>query len=112
MRAFELFESDYNEDLRSEVITLLTAISAEGVDKIDTQNLLLDLEAQGYAVDEQTLVELLNSIEIVATATPETIEIATTDADMMAGDDAEEISQDRVDNMATDQATKDLGDDI
>ena len=51
MRARHFIESDYNEDLRSEVITLLTAVSAEGVDEIDTQNLLNDLESQGYAVD-------------------------------------------------------------
>lgn len=112
MRAYELFESDYNEDLRSEVITLLTAVSAEGVNEVNTNNLLLDLEAQGYAVDEQSLLELLNTLEIVAQATPETIQISTSDADMMVGDDAEEVAADRVDNLATDQATKDLGDDL
>lgn len=112
MRARELFESDYNDDLRSEIITLLTAISAEGIKEVDTQNLLLDLEAQGFAVDSESLLELLNTIEIVSTATKEKISIATSDADMMMGADAAEIEQDRVDNMATDQATKDLGNDL
>jgi hypothetical protein len=46
MRIDELFENDYNEDLRSEVITLLTAVSAEGITEISTQNLLNDLEQQ------------------------------------------------------------------
>jgi hypothetical protein len=112
MRAYELFERDYNEDLRSEVITLLTAVSAEGIDEVDTQNLLLDLESQGYAVDTESLLDLLNTLEIVSNATGDTITIATSDADMMVGQDAEEIGQDRVDNLATNQATKDLGDDL
>ncbi len=112
MRAHELFDSDYNEDLRSEVITLLTAVSAEGIDQVKTQNLLIDLENQGYAVDEQSLLELLNTMEVVATANSDTIEIATSDADVMVGQDADEIEQDRVDNLATNQATKDLGDEI
>jgi len=112
MRAFELFDSDYNEDLRSEIITLLTAIDAEGIDEIQTQNLLRDLEEQGYAVDEETLIDILSTIEIVSTATGDTINIATSDADAMVGNDAEEVEQDRVDDLATDQATKDLGDDL
>src|SRR6056297_1482697 len=112
MRAHELFDSDYNEDLRSEVITLLTAVSAEGIDQVKTQNLLIDLENQGYAVDEQSLLELLNTREVVATANSDKIEIATSDADVMVGQDADEIEQDRVDNLATNQATKDLGDEI
>lgn len=112
MRAFELFDSDYNEDLRSEVITLLTAVSAEGIDEIQTQNLLRDLEQQGFAVDEETLLDILSTIEIVSTATGDTISIATSDADAMVGDGSDEVEQGRVDDLATDQATKDLGDDI
>lgn len=112
MRAYELFESDYTEDLRSEIITLLTAVSAEGVTEVDMQNLLNDLEQQGYAVDEQSLLDILSTIEIVATASADKIEIATSDADMMVGADADEIKQDRVDNMATNQATKDIGDEL
>lgn len=112
MRARELFESDYNEDLRSEVITLLAAVSAEGIDQVETQNLLNDLETQGYAVDMPSLLDLLNTLEIVATASADTIEIATSDADAMVGQDAEEIGQDHVDNMATKKATDDIGDDL
>ena len=112
MRARHFIESDYNEDLRSEVITLLTAVSAEGVDEIDTQNLLNDLESQGYAVDEQSLMDVLGELEIVSVATTDKITIATSDADAMVGDEAQDIEQDRVDNMATNQATKDIGEDM
>lgn len=113
MRAHELFrENDYIEDLRSEVITLLAAVSAEGIDKVDTQNLLLDLEQQGFAVDEQSLLELLDGLEIVATANSDTIEISTSDVDMMVGQDSEEVEKDRVDDLAAKKATDDIGDDL
>lgn len=112
MRAFELFESDYNDDLRSEVITLLTAVSAEGIDEVNMQNLLLDLESQGYAVDVQSLLDLLSTMEIVVTANKDKIQIATSDEAMMVGDGSEEIAQDRVDNLATAQATDDIKDDL
>ena len=113
MRARELFrESDYLEDLRSEVITLLAAVSAEGINQVDTQNLLRDLEQQGFAIDEQSLLGLLDEIEIVQTASSDTIEIATSDVDMMVGQDADEIEADRVDSLATKKATDDIGDDL
>ena len=109
MRAHHFMESDYNEDLRSEIITLLTAVSAEGVDEIDTQNLLNDLEAQGYAIDQQSLMDMLGELDVVSMATGDKITIATSDADVMVGQDAKDVEQDQVDNMATKQATKDLG---
>ncbi|NJS14177.1 MAG: hypothetical protein HC788_05595, partial [Sphingopyxis sp.] len=94
MRLHQLLaENDYNEDLRSEIITLLTAVSAEGIDEVDTQNLLNDLAAQGFAVDEGSLLELLDTIEIVSTANSEKIEIATSDSDSMTGQDAEGYEQ-------------------
>jgi len=109
MRAHHFMESDYNEDLRSEIITLLTAVSAEGVDEIDTQNLLNDLEAQGYAIDQQSLMDMLGELDVVSMATGDKITIATSDADVMVGQDAKDVEQDQVDNMATKQATKDMG---
>jgi hypothetical protein len=109
MRLHDLYESDYNDDLRSEVITLLTAVSAEGIDEVSTQNLLNDLEQQGFAVDADVLMSILGDIGIVSVATRDMITIATSDADAMTGAEAGDIEADRVDNMATDQATKGLG---
>lgn len=113
MRLHQLLaENDYNEDLRSEIITLLTAVSAEGIDEVDTQNLLNDLAMQGFAVDENSLLELLGTMDIVATANADKIEIATSDSDSMVGQDSEEVEQDRVDDLAANQATKGMGEDI
>jgi hypothetical protein len=109
MRAFELFENEYNEDLRSEVITLLTAVSAEGFTEVKTQNLLRDLEQQGYAVDEQSVLDLLSTLEIVSVATGDKITIATSDVDHMVGAEAGAVEADKVDNMASAKVAKDIG---
>ena len=111
MRYHQLRESDYNDDLRSEIITLLAAVSAEGIDTVSTQNLLNDLEQQGFAVDSDVLMSILGELDIVSVATGDNITIATSDADAMTGSEAGDIEADRVNNMATDQATKDLGED-
>jgi hypothetical protein len=113
MRAKDLLlERDYLQDLRSEVITLLATVSAEGIDEVDTDNLLNDLASQGYAIDKSGLVELLSTMDIVSTASDDKIQIATSDADAMVGMDSGEFEQDRVDDLATNQATKDMGESI
>jgi len=109
MRVWHLIEGDYTEDLRAEIITLLTTVSAEGIDEISTSNLLLDLNQQGFAVDAEGLMDILSTLEVVSVATSDTITIATSDVDAMVGDEAGNIAADRVDNMAADQATKDIG---
>jgi hypothetical protein len=109
MRAFELFENDYNDTLRSEIITLLTAVSAEGFQEVHTQNLLRDLEQQGFAVDEESILELLSTIDVVSKATADKITIATSEVNSMVGTDASEVKADKVDNMATAKSTKDIG---
>jgi hypothetical protein len=111
MRLFQLYENDYNEDLRSEVITLLTAVSAEGISEISTQNLLNDLEQQGFAVDAESLLLLLGDMEIVSAATDQKISISTIAADKMVGAQTDDVKADRVHNLASRQATKDIGED-
>ncbi len=113
MRFLEIIaEGDYTEDLRAEIITLLAAVSAEGIEEVDTQNLLTDLEQQGYSVDLQSLLGMLDGLEIVQTASADTIQISTSDVDMMVGADAENIETDRVDTLAKKQSTKDIGEDM
>ena len=109
MRFRELFESDYSDDLRSEIITLMTAVSAEGIDEISTRSLLIDLTNQGYAVDEQTLLDIVDTLDIVSKADSETIEIVTSDGSLMVGADADRVEADRVDNLATKKAKDDIG---
>mgnify|MGYP003646790717 CR=1 FL=1 len=85
MRLHQLRESDYNDDLRSEIITLLATVSAQGIDIVSTQNLLNDLEQQGFAIDHDVLMSVLGELDIVSVATGDRITIATSDADAMTG---------------------------
>jgi hypothetical protein len=105
----KLFEMEYSESLRNEIITLLTMVKADGINEISTANLLNDLQQTGHAINLDGLLLALDDIEIVSNASADKISISTSDADMMVGADAEEISADTVDDLATRNATKDIG---
>ena len=80
-------EDNYANDLVNEVISLLSAISAEGLKEISIENLLNDLTTEGYPLDEDSLKELLNSLSIVTDVTDDGIvTISTTSDDDMGGD--------------------------
>jgi hypothetical protein len=112
MRYRELVEMNYSENLRDEIITLLAMVRSDGITEISTANLLKDLTGMGYAINIDGLLMILDDIEIVSTASKETISISTSDTNMMVGDDAEEIEADKVDSLATKNATKDIGKDL
>ena len=112
MRFRELIVEDYTDALRSEIINLLAAVSAEGVTEVDTENLLADLQAQGYNVDTSSLLQLMDQIDLVQTASADTIQIATGEGDAMVGAEADAVEKDRVDNLAAKKATDDIGDDL
>ena len=112
MRFRELIVEDYTDALRSEIINLLAAVSAEGVTEVDTDNLLADLQAQGYSVDVSNLMQLMDQLPIVQTASADTIQIATGESDAMVGAEADAVEQDRVDALATKKSTDDIGDDL
>ena len=109
MREADLLESNYTDDLRAEVMTLLAMVSAKGITEIRTQNLLNDLEEQGYAVDADSLMSLLDDMNIVSNASEESIKLSTSDADPMVGMDTDKIEADRVNALATNQAKKGIG---
>lgn len=80
-------EDDYNNELINEVISLLSAISAEGLKEISIENILNDLLESGFPLDEDSLKELLNSLSIVTDVTDDGIvTISTTSDDDMGGD--------------------------
>ena len=80
-------EDDYNNELVNEVISLLSAISAEGLKEISIENLLNDLLESGFPLDEDSLKELLNSLSIVTDVTDDGIVTISTTSDDEMGDD-------------------------
>ena len=65
------------DDIRDDVISLLTAISAEGLEEVKFVSLLKDLRRSGHAINRGQLLDLLQGIPIVRDASLETINIVT-----------------------------------
>lgn len=78
MRLHQLLkENGYMENLKDDVINLLTISSSIGIEKIKTKYLVKDLLDMGYEVDEKTILSLLDEIDIVTDANNKTINIST-----------------------------------
>ena len=87
-REIVLHESNYNDELVSEIISLLSAISAEGINEINIVNLLKDLTSEGHPLDEQSLKDLLGELAIVTDVSDDGIvSISTSTTDDGFGDE-------------------------
>jgi len=108
MRYKQLFE-DYEEELRSAIVNILTAINAEGIDTIDTDQLIIDLQAQGFSVDKNSIFKTLELLPIVANATSQTINIRSNDVTRASDAETKSREANKIDKMAQKHAKKDLG---
>jgi hypothetical protein len=108
MRVQEIVESVYKDNLRDTVVNLLTAVRSEGITEIDTDQLVIDLQNQGYSVDNRTIFTILKNLPIVSSADEKTIKIKNAVAGLAGGrppaNGAEKVNQ-----LAQKQVKKDLG---
>ena len=96
------------DDIRDDVISLLTAISAEGLEEVKFVSLLKDLRRSGHAINRGQLLDLLQGISIVRDASLETINIVTDrDNDVNVGDGEEKAKQ-KVKKLAQKKVDKEL----
>ena len=93
-------ENEYTDELYNDVINLLIVTADEGIREIKTENLLNDLLEMGYSVDEQTILDLLDNVDIVQIANDDTIKISVTDGEHLVGADSEELGAKTVDRLA------------
>ena len=111
MKLFEL-NSQYVGELSDTVINLIYAASAEGQDSIATQDLLGDLEGEGYFVNIQDLIGILEDNPIVKTISKDTVELDTginqDDSATYTGDEQANSNKDTVASMAQKQIGKDF----
>lgn len=107
MRFRQLVESDYEKDLQDEIVNLLTAISAEGLGTVDTDQLILDLQKAGFSINKNALFATLNQLPIVANANDETISIKPSGE--RPSDQPQGSQSSHVTKQAQKQAKKDLG---
>lgn len=123
MRYHQLvLEADYMENLKDEIINLLTIASARGIKNLRTSFLVKDLQNIGFDVSIDTILSAMNDLDIVSTADNKKIEIATKDSeDSEAEIDVPDFGEDQpfggfddknandpIDAAAKRQATKDI----
>ena len=112
MRAHEIIlqENKWNPDnMKHEVLTLLTSAAAEGITQISPVNLLQDLKAMGYPMTLSGLFDLLQGTELVKNMNRDVIELAITDADMFSNVEKREADADKIHKTAVKQANKEIG---
>lgn len=123
MRYHQLvLETEYMENLKDEIINLLTIASARGIKNLRTSFLVKDLKNIGFDVSIDTILSVMNDLDIVSTADAKKIQIATKDTvddngeiqmpdfgeDQPFGGFDDNETENPVDAAAKRQATKDI----
>jgi len=85
MRARELLQEDYNQNLESDLTNLLIGAKGIGSQQIDTQQLVDQLYKMGYAVDVNSIMSLLSNNPVVMNATPEMIQLTAPEGSAQGG---------------------------
>ena len=104
MRAHEIIlqENKWNPDnMKHEVLTLLTSAAAEGITQISPVNLLQDLKVMGYPMTLSGLFDLLQGTELVKNMNRDVIELAITDADMFSNVEKSEADANKIHKTQT-----------
>lgn len=116
-----IFENGYIENLKDEIINLLTISSSIGMNNVKTSLLVKDLKGMGYEVNSDTILDILNDIDIVTSADSKMINISTfkpekeiedipdfEQDDAMFGGFEDEDENDAVDDSATEKSLRDI----
>ena len=112
-------ETDYMADMKDEIINLLSIASSRGITNIKTSFLVKDLKNLGFEIDLDTIVDVMNDIDIVSSADTNKITLGSDNDELttpefgdespLGGfDDKPDSGDTPVDQMAKRQATKDI----
>jgi hypothetical protein len=99
MRAREILQEDYNQSLESDLNNLLVVAKGSGANQIRTQDIVQQLYGMGYAVDVNSIMQLLSRNPAVLNATPEMIKMTEPEGSTPGGDAADDSAQ-KVSDMA------------
>lgn len=100
MRAREILQEDYNQNLESDLNNFLVAAKGNGAQQVQTQDIVDQLYGMGYAVDNNSIMSLLSNNPIVMNATPEMITMTSQDGTKDSGGAADQDSASKVHDMA------------
>ena len=111
MRYHQLvFESTYIQELKDDIINLLSMSKSQGISKIRTPMLINDLKSIGYDIDENSILPLLDEIEIVSSSDNKFVEINGSGENIDNTDDDMEIP--KLDQEPLDDMNLDTKDDV
>lgn len=102
MRAREIIQEDYNENLESDLNNLLVAAKANGLQQVQTNDIVDQLYSMGYSINVNSLLPLLSENPMVMNATPEMINMTAPES-VAQGPEALE---------APDEGDEDTGDEM
>lgn len=111
MRFYELvnvLESDYNNEIKDEAISILVAAKAQGVETMHPNQLIKDLQAQGYDMNLQSLIDLLQGHPMIEKITPEQIVVSTGALDRYVDPETADKENAKIKKMAKRQIDKDI----
>lgn len=110
MRVAEiLLEFDYLDRLEGDINDLLIAGKAAGVQSIDLRQLVQQLREMGYSVSEDALRAKLEEVEFVTVSGNDISFVGSDDGSGITDvEDQAEVNKDRVANMASKAASKDI----
>ncbi len=82
------------DDIKTDIISLLDAISAEGIEEIKFASLLKDLRRAGHSIGRGQLLDILTTVPIVRDASLETIRVVTDrDSEANIGDGEADVDK-------------------
>ncbi len=104
MRARELLDEDYNQNLESDLNNLLINVKGNNVTDIPMQTLVDKLQSSGYSVSPDSLSLLLQNNPIVANVTPDSVQLTPPESAAPQGGPTQDNAS-KVSDMAA-KATK------
>lgn len=99
MRAREILQEDYNQNLESDLNNILVGAKGSGATNVNTQDVVDQLYGMGYAVDVNSIIQLLSNNPTVMNATPEEITMTSADG-ASSGIEHDQDSASQVSDMA------------
>jgi hypothetical protein len=107
MRVRELLQEDYNQNLESDLNNILVGAKGAGATSLNTQDVVNQLYGMGYAIDTNSIIQLLSNNPTVMNATPEEITMTSPDGSSTnTGNEQDSASQ--VSNMAQQATAKEI----
>jgi hypothetical protein len=101
VRARELLQEDYNQNLESDLTNLLVAAKGNGAQQVETQSIVDQLYGMGYAIDVNSILPLLGNNPAVMNATPEMITMTSPEGGAAGQGSADQDSASMVSDMAS-----------